>query len=437
MGESMSKDPYYLGKYVLQERLAYGGMGEVWKAFDTQLQRHVAIKLLRTDRRHDPDFVSRFEREARFIASLHHPNIVQIHDFRLSQPPESNPAEAFMVMDYVQGQTLADYIQNTSRQGQFPSASDTIYLFTAISLAIDYAHQKGMIHRDIKPANILLDQRLPTARPMGEPVLTDFGIAQLQGTAPGIVIETLLGTPHYIAPEQAQGEQGDARSDLYSLGIILYEMMTGATPFRGNTAIAILMQHIQGVPVPPESINVQLPAQVSKVILKSIDRKPADRFPSAAEMTIALAEAFHIPVPPVLNETRHSIATPTASPLSTSAPVPLASPIPPQEVQPPVQLEAVFAVQPGKNAEPITPSNDILKAPTIPPVPLQTANNQDAYAEPQGPLEIVAQPPITSVQSIQRFTMPPLQGMVVITLLILLLLWLIFYVAQYAPLLSH
>src|SRR5579885_140798 len=334
MGESMSKDPYYLGKYVLQERLAYGGMGEVWKAFDTQLQRHVAIKLLRTDRRHDPDFVSRFEREARFIASLHHPNIVQIHDFRLSQPPESNPAEAFMVMDYVQGQTLADYIQNTSRQGQFPSASDTIYLFTAISLAIDYAHQKGMIHRDIKPANILLDQRLPTARPMGEPVLTDFGIAQLQGTAPGIVIETLLGTPHYIAPEQAQGEQGDNRSDLYSLGIILYEMMTGATPFRGNTAIAILMQHIQGVPTPPEAINTQLPTQVSKVILKSIARKPADRFSTAAEMTIALAEAFNIPVPQVFGETNYSLATPVVPPLSTSTPGSLPSRVPSQESQP-------------------------------------------------------------------------------------------------------
>ncbi|HZO76259.1 MAG TPA: serine/threonine-protein kinase [Ktedonobacteraceae bacterium] len=429
----MSTAPHYLGKYVLQERLAYGGMGEVWKSFDPQLQRHVAIKLLRTDRRHDPDFVTRFEREARFIASLHHPNIVQIHDFRISQPPESNPAQAYMVMDYVQGQTLADYIQNTSRQGQFPSASDIIYLFTAISLAIDYAHQKGMIHRDIKPANILLDQRLPTAKPMGEPVLTDFGIAQIQETAPGGVIETLLGTPHYIAPEQAQGEPGDNRSDLYSLGIILYEMMTGVTPFRGNTAIAILMQHIQGVLVPPESINVQLPAQVSKVILKSIARKPADRFSTAAEMTIALAEAFNIPVPQVLSETKYSIATPTASPLSVSAPLSLAS----QELQPSVQREAMFAVQPGKNADPITPSDDILKAPPIPPIPLQIEAHQDAYPEPQDPLEIIAHPPITYAQPLQQFTMPPLPGMIVITLLILFLLWIIFYVSQYAPLLSH
>lgn len=432
----MSKDPYYLGKYILQERLAYGGMGEVWKSFDTLLQRHVAIKLLRTDRRHDPDFVSRFEREARFIASLHHPNIVQIHDFSISQPPESNPAQAYMVMDYVQGQTLADYIQNTSRQGQFPPASDVVYLFTAISLAIDYAHQKGMIHRDIKPANILLDQRLPTARPMGEPVLTDFGIAQIQESAPGIVIETLLGTPHYIAPEQAQGEQGDNRSDLYSLGIILYEMMTGVTPFRGNTAIAILMQHIQGVPIPPESINEQLSAQVSKVILKSVAKKPADRFSTAAEMTIALAKAFNIAVPQVLSETKYSAATPKER-LSTSMPPSPASPVPSQELQPSVQLEAVFAVQPGKNADPITLSDDILKAPTIPPVPFQADTYQNAHPELQSPLEIAVHPPITYVQSVQRFTMPPLSGMIIIALLVLLLLWLIFYVSQYAPLLSH
>lgn len=433
----MSQDPYYLGKYILQERLAYGGMGEVWKSFDSQLQRYVAIKLLRTDRRHDPDFVSRFEREARFIASLHHPNIVQIHDFRISQPPESSPAQAYMVMDYVQGQTLADYIQSTSRQGQYPPASDIVYLFTAISLAIDYAHQKGMIHRDIKPANILLDQRLPTARPMGEPVLTDFGIAQIQGAAPGIVIETLLGTPHYIAPEQALGEQGDNRSDLYSLGIILYEMMTGVTPFRGNTAIAILMQHIQGVPLPPESINTQLPAQVSKVILKSIARKPADRFSTAAEMTIAFAEAFNIPVPQVLSETKYSLATPTASSLPAPVPVSPVSPVPAQELQPSVQLEAVLAIQPGKNVEPITPSDNILKAPAILPVSLHAEAHQGAYPEPQNPLEIIAHPPITYTQSIQRFTMPPLPGMIFIALLLLLLLWLIFYVSQYAPLLSH
>lgn len=429
----MSEEPSCLGKYLLQERLAYGGMGEIWKSFDTQLQRHVAIKLLRTDRRHDPDFVSRFEREARFIASLHHPNIVQIHDFRISQPPESNPPQAYMVMDYVQGQTLADYIQCTSRQRQFPPPSDIIYLFTAISLAVDYAHQKGMIHRDIKPANILLDQRLPTAKPMGEPVLTDFGIAQIQETTPGIVIETLLGTPHYIAPEQAQGEPGDNRSDLYSLGIILYEIMTGTTPFQGNTAIAILMQHIQGTPTQPELINPQLSTQASKIILQSIARKPADRFTTAAEMTIALAEALNTPVPQVLSETKQSIAIPAAPRLSTAMPASLVTSISSQELQPSAQVGAMSAIRPEKNADPITPLDGILRAPTIPPASLQA----EAYLAPQNPIEISAHPSITHIQSMQRSTMSPIAGIIFVTLLILLLLWLIFYASQYSLLLFH
>jgi len=286
-----------LGKYEMQQRLAQGGMGEVWKALDTQLQRLVAIKLLRADLQHDPDFVVRFKREAQLIAALHHPNIVQIHDFHISYPPETEYTQAYMVMDYVQGQTMADYIRHTSRKGKFPSADDLIYLFTATSLAIDYAHSKGMIHRDIKPANILLDQRLPSARPMGEPILTDFGIARLQGASTGTVVGTLMGTPHYISPEQAQGLHGDKRSDLYSLGIILYEITTGVTPFRGDTTMAIIIQHIRSMPTPPALINPNIPPELSGLILKSIAKEPDDRFQSASEMTIALAQAMHVTVP--------------------------------------------------------------------------------------------------------------------------------------------
>src|SRR5690348_864590 len=156
----MSTSSQRLGKYELLERLGYGGMAEVWKALDTQLQRYVAIKLLHANLRDDPNFASRFQREAQLIAQLHHPNIVKVHDFQIApaaNPTTSNTPLAYMVMDYVEGQTLATYLHATSRQGSIPNPAVVLQLFTSIGSAIDYAHQNNMIHRDIKPANILLD----------------------------------------------------------------------------------------------------------------------------------------------------------------------------------------------------------------------------------------------------------------------------------------
>src|SRR5947208_2906142 len=152
----MSTNPQRLGKYELLERLGQGGMAEVWKARDTQLQRFVAIKILHANLQEDPNFITRFEREAQLIASLHHPNTVQVHDFQVSRSPESGAPMAYMVMDYIEGGTLENYIAGTSARGKFPSPAQLVHLFTSISLAIDYAHRQGMIHRDIKPANILL-----------------------------------------------------------------------------------------------------------------------------------------------------------------------------------------------------------------------------------------------------------------------------------------
>ena len=331
----MSMEPRRLGKYELRERLARGGQGEVWKAFDPQLRRYVAIKQLHANVQSDPDFTSRFEREGQFIASLHHPNIVKIHDFQLVHDPGSETTIAYMVMDYIEGPTLADYIRNTSRKGQFPAADDIVYIFTAVSLAIDYAHEKGMIHRDIKPANIMLDQRSSRRNPIGEPILMDFGIAKLQG---GFADTTkVLGTPLYVSPEQAQGLVGDKRSDLYSLGIILYEMTTGVTPFRDASLLVILMQHFQDPPTPPAVINPNLPPALSEAILKSIAKGPDTRFPSASAMTIAVAESLNIPVPV---ELRRSTATPVINgtnsynPLQPSLPLGMTpAPLPPSSLQ--------------------------------------------------------------------------------------------------------
>src|SRR5438132_2016453 len=169
-------------------------MAEVWKALDVHLQRYVAIKLLHANLQEDPHFIVRFEREAQLIASLHHPNIVQIHDFQMAFS-EQEGTLAYMVMEYVEGQTLADYIRHTSRQGNIPSPAEIVQLFTSISLAVDYAHQQGMIHRDIKPANILLDRRNTTRNPMGEPILTDFGLSKLMAPSAATFTSTQPRTP--------------------------------------------------------------------------------------------------------------------------------------------------------------------------------------------------------------------------------------------------
>ena len=244
----------------------------------------------------------------RIIASLNHANIVQVHDFQVSRGGTGSIGSntiAYMVMDYIEGPTLAEYIDHTSRAGNFPPAADIVHLFAAISAAVDYAHQHGMIYRDIKPANILLDKREvdakrqadPDVSSLGEPVLTDFGIAKLLATSTGSSSGTWHGTELYISPEQAQGYVGNERSDLYSLGIILYEICTGVLPFRSDNPTEIMMQHINTMPPAPASINPNIPPALAAVILRSIAKDPSARFPNAASMTIALAEAFGLPIP--------------------------------------------------------------------------------------------------------------------------------------------
>lgn len=295
-----------LGKYELRERLGHGGMAEVWKAFDTQLQRYVAIKLLHPNLQADPTFVTRFQREAQVIASLRHPNIVQIHDFQVARPSDPANPVAYMVMAYVEGQTLADFIASTSAKGNIPSPGEIVNLFTSISLAVDYAHQKGMIHRDIKPANILLDRHMTARNPMGEPILTDFGLAKLLGVSAGTLTASSLGTPLYTSPEQASGYAGNERSDIYSLGVILYEMVTGVPPFRGESPMAVLSQHINAEPTSPVLLNPGIPPALTLVIMTALAKDPNARFARAAALTTALADALHVPLQERLNQVASS-----------------------------------------------------------------------------------------------------------------------------------
>ncbi len=371
----MSSYPQRLDKYELRERLGQGGMAEVWKAFDTQLQRYVAIKLLHANLRDDPNFVTRFRREAQLIASLHHPNIVQIHDFQVAQSPTGQGNDtmpiAYMVMDYVEGQTLATYIHTTSARGNIPSPADILRLFTSISLAIDYAHQHGMIHRDIKPSNILLDGRNTTLNPMGEPILTDFGVAKLMSSSSNTQSGALLGTPLYISPEQARGYPGNERSDIYSLGIILYEIITGVTPFRGANPLDVMNQHINSMPPSPVLINPRIPPALTLVIMRGLAKNPAERFPSASSLTIALAEAFNLPVPEVLSQPGY--------------------PTTPLEMPTAVQT---FASSPSTQLAP----------PSVPPTPVLTVQSGQSHVTP-----ILTPAALSAINAIpaQAGTMPP------------------------------
>ncbi|MBV9230266.1 MAG: serine/threonine protein kinase [Chloroflexi bacterium] len=300
----MNTQPQRLGKYELQERLGQGGMAEVWKAFDPQLRRYVAIKFLHPDLRAAPDFMARFIREGQAIASLRHPNIVQVYDF-LTSSSEAEEPMAYMVMDYVEGQTLAQYARRTSQAGQIPSPNEIVRLLTAISLAIDYAHEHGMIHRDIKPANILLDSRNTKHNSMGEPILTDFGIAKVVGTATLTEVGTSLGTPLYISPEQVRGQPGTEKSDIYSFGVLAYEICAGSPPFRGDSGYMIMLKHAQETPPSPRQFNSALPVAVDEVFARVLAKEPEARFPSAAAMTAALAKAFGVPIP---EQIRHAIS---------------------------------------------------------------------------------------------------------------------------------
>ena len=405
MSTGSHQGPQYLGKYELRERLGRGGMAEVWKAFDPQLERYIAIKLLHADLQNDPEFMTRFAREARAIASLHHPNIVQIHDFQISGSAESNNPLAYMVMDYVEGGTLADYIRHTARARKFPPAEDIMHLFTSISKAIDYAHQQGMAHRDIKPSNILLDKRALKASPdaqyqMGEPILSDFGMVKLLTSSSSTLNRWWLGTPAYISPEQVMGYPGNELSDIYSLGVILYEICTGMRPFQGETMHTIMMHHVNTMPPPPVLINQSISLALSAVILRSLAKDPAARFPSASSMAAALAEALTSPSAVDLSQTlvvgrpaTHNPAEPhlppALTPSSPSLPIASASsPFPPAVLSTPV-----FSA----------PSSDGQTLPTTPvsnsagtPPGVYPAQNPPSFTLAQSPPVLAFPPPSPS-----------------------------------------
>lgn len=284
----MSTIPRELGKYELQHLLGRGSAGEVWKGHDTQSHSEVAIKLIHSDLQSDPHFLTRFTRAGEMLTSLQHANIVRVREATIARPPQTNETTTYLVMDYVEGQTLADYIAATSHKGNFPTAKQIVYLFTSIGVAIDYAHKRGIVHGNIKPGNILLDRHNTHHFSGGEPLLVDAGLAQLLGSTAGI------SSTHYMSPEQARGDQINNRSDIYALGVILYEICTGVQPFRDESSVAVMMQHINALPTPPNLINPNIPHALSEVILRAMSKDAGSRFPMASLLAAAIAEACSV-----------------------------------------------------------------------------------------------------------------------------------------------
>ena len=281
----------YSGRYEIVEHLARGGMAEVYVAHDQLLDRRVALKVLFPEFAADRSFVERFRREARAAAGLNHPNIVSVYD------TGEESGTYFIVMEYVEGRTLRDIIR--SEGPLLPQRAADIGADVAAALA--FAHRHGVVHRDVKPGNVLIDRA-------GRVKVTDFGIARAGDTQENLTqTGAVMGTATYFSPEQAQGGAIDPRSDVYSLGVVLYEMVTGRAPFSGDSPVAIAYQHVRETPAPPSSVNPDVPPDLEACILKCMAKNPANRYATAEDLRADLirfgqgqrVQAEPVLVPPV------------------------------------------------------------------------------------------------------------------------------------------
>ena len=275
------------GRYQLVELLGQGGMATIYRAMDTGLGREVALKLLRPEYLRDPDFSSRFRQEAHSAASLSHPNVVTVYDYG------EDPSGPFIVMEYVDGEDLATILR---RNGALPPGQ-AARIGASVARALQAAHERGLVHRDVKPGNVLIGRD-------GRVKVVDFGIARAIAEAHVTLPGTTLGSVHYFSPEQARGESATSSSDIYSLGIVLYEMLTGVRPWIGDTAASVALARLTG-PVPdPATVRPALPVDIAAVTRTALATAPEDRFASAATLAEALesargaaAPAGPIPVP--------------------------------------------------------------------------------------------------------------------------------------------
>ncbi|TWG99028.1 serine/threonine-protein kinase [Nocardioides sp. J9] len=276
--ENGTGGPVVGGRYQLAELLGRGGMAEVRKGTDTRLGRVVAVKRLRTDLASDPTFQARFRREAQSSASLNHPAIVAVYDTgeeRTPQPDGSDEVVPYIVMEYVAGRTLRDIL----REGRKILPERALEITSGVLSALDYSHRAGIIHRDIKPGNVMLT-------PAGDVKVMDFGIARAMSDAQSSMTQTaaVVGTAQYLSPEQARGETVDSRSDVYSAGCLLYELLTGRPPFVGDSPVAVAYQHVREPAVPPSRHEDDLTPEIDAIVMKALAKRVEDRYQSAAQM---------------------------------------------------------------------------------------------------------------------------------------------------------
>jgi eukaryotic-like serine/threonine-protein kinase len=268
------------GRYELDGVVGRGGMAEVYRARDIRLDRIVAIKTLRADLARDQIFQARFRREAQSAASLNHPSIVAVYD--TGEDMASGLPVPYIVMEYVDGRTVRDLLQEGHRL--LPERS--LEIIDGVLRALDYSHQAGIVHRDIKPGNVMVTRN-------GDIKVMDFGIARAMSDAQATMTQTaqVIGTAQYLSPEQARGERVDSRSDLYSTGCLLYELLTGRPPFTGDSPVAIAYQHVRENPVPPSRVDPDVPPWADAIVLKAMAKSPADRYQTAADMRADLQRA--------------------------------------------------------------------------------------------------------------------------------------------------
>ena len=302
----MTQSRVFGGRYELGSLLGYGGMAEVLHGRDTRLDRDVAVKVLRSDLARDQTFQARFRREAQAAAALNHPSIVAVYD--TGADTVDGVTTPYIVMEYVEGRTLRDLLK-----AEKTLQTDQAMLITSeICAALDFSHRNGIVHRDVKPGNVMITNS-------GRVKVMDFGIARAVSDSAATMTATaaVIGTAQYLSPEQARGENVDARSDVYAVGCVLYELLTGAPPFVGDSPVAVAYQHVRENPKPPSAANPSVPRPIDAIVLKALSKNPANRYQSAAQMQEDLSRALEgrpVEATPVMTEEEATTVIPTTPP---------------------------------------------------------------------------------------------------------------------------